>query len=349
MFRLLTAALCLTTLLPAQSAEPPAKPITGETRDGVLRIDLLPPGPGNPRNSEGDFIPLRDGRVLFVYTHFTGGAADHAAAYLAARVSSDGGASWSAEDTVVVPNEAGQNVMSVSLLRLRDGRIALFYLRKQSSTDCRPFLRFSSDEGATWSDAAAVIPDTESGYYVVNNDRVEQLDDGRIIVPAAEHFGPLREKYSGNARMLCYLSDDAGATWRRGQPAAEATRNGKPVVLQEPGVVPLSDGRLMMYCRTDSGSQYASYSTDRGETWSEPTPTTLKSPLSPATIERIPGSNDLFALWNDHENIAPELAGKRTPLRMAISKDDGETWQTIATLEDNPHGWYCYTACRVRR
>ncbi|MDP6083267.1 MAG: hypothetical protein QF497_07895, partial [Verrucomicrobiota bacterium] len=25
----------------------------------------LPPGPGNPRNSEGDFIRLKDGRMMF--------------------------------------------------------------------------------------------------------------------------------------------------------------------------------------------------------------------------------------------------------------------------------------------
>ena len=45
---------------------------------GVEKIRLLPPGPGNARNSEGDFIQLKDGRILFVYTHFTGGGSDHA-------------------------------------------------------------------------------------------------------------------------------------------------------------------------------------------------------------------------------------------------------------------------------
>jgi hypothetical protein len=31
--------------------------------DGVERIPLLPPGPGNPRNSEGAFVTLADGRL----------------------------------------------------------------------------------------------------------------------------------------------------------------------------------------------------------------------------------------------------------------------------------------------
>jgi streptogramin lyase len=57
---------------------------------GVTQPLVLAPAPGNPRNSEGDFIALKDGRVLFVYTHFTGGGADHAAAHLAARTTADG-------------------------------------------------------------------------------------------------------------------------------------------------------------------------------------------------------------------------------------------------------------------
>ena len=85
--------------------------------DPIHRNVLLPPKPENPRNSEGDFIELKDGRVMFVYTHFTGGTSDHATAYLAARFSADDGMTWSADDVTVVPNEGGFNVMSVSLLR----------------------------------------------------------------------------------------------------------------------------------------------------------------------------------------------------------------------------------------
>ena len=55
----------------------------------VTRNVLLPPGPDNPRNSEGDFIRLKDGRLMFIYTHFTGGGGDHEAAHLAARYSCD--------------------------------------------------------------------------------------------------------------------------------------------------------------------------------------------------------------------------------------------------------------------
>ena len=55
----------------------------GVAKGGPTTRLSLPPRPGNPRNSEGAFLRLKDGRILFVYTHFTGGGGDHSAAHLA--------------------------------------------------------------------------------------------------------------------------------------------------------------------------------------------------------------------------------------------------------------------------
>jgi len=66
--------------------------------------------------------------------------------------------------------------------------------------------------------------------------------------------------------------------------------------------------------------------------------------LSPASIKRIPKTGDLLAVWNNHANVDAEHKGKRTPLHAAISKDDGRTWQQPQSIEDDPNGWYCYTA-----
>lgn len=298
----------------------------------------LPPSDGNPRNSEGDVVALDDGRLLFVYTKFTGGGSDFDTAHLAGRYSEDAGAAWSEEDTVILPNEGGQNTMSVSLLRLDSGQIALFYLRKNSRADCRPFMRLSRDDGETWSSATPCI--NRKGYYVVNNDRVVQLDSGRLIIPVAIHSQD-GDVFQGTAKAACRISDDGGKTWRWSETILDAPADSR-TGLQEPGVATVN-GRLMMFCRTDRGSQYVSWSDDDGETWSEPAPSNLVSPVSPATIESLPGTDYLVAVYNDHNDAPESIHGKRTPLTLARS-EDGESWQRLAQLETDPEGWYCYTA-----
>jgi len=311
---------------------------------GVEKNRLLPPSPGNARNSEGDFIQLKDGRVLFIYTRFIGGG-DHSQGQLAGRYSSDGGKTWGKTDTDIVPKSGKMNDMSVSLLRLKNGHIALFYLRKNSLMDCRPVMRISTDETETWSDPVECITD-QIGYYVLNNDRVIQLKDGRLIFSVALHNADGYEKPNWNGHVMCYMSDDSGKTWRRNKTILAPEReNGSRLVAQEPGLVELKDGRLMMFIRSNAGSQLISYSSDRGETWSDAKPSTLVSPVSPASIERIPKKfGHLLAVWNNHQDIDPKLKGKRTPLNTAISKDNGETWIHIKTIDDDPDGWYCYTA-----
>ncbi len=299
----------------------------------VLRLE---PSNGNPRNSEGDFIQLKNGRILFVYTHFTEGSGDNAGAYLAGRYSADDGITWSAEDVTILGNEGGMNIMSVSLFRLSDERIALFYLRKNSESDCIPFMRTSDNEAESWSEPTRCIPD--SGYFVVNNDRVVRLKSGRIIFPVSRHKTPTTET-TNIGKIWCYYSDDEGQTWTKGNEAL----NPDQATTQEPGVIELKDGKLLLFCRTESGTQYYSHSSDQGVNWSVLKPSNIKSPLSPAAIERIPKTGDLILVWNNNYKPIHD-GGNRTPYNLAISKDEGKTWEKIKPIASDPNGWYCYTA-----
>jgi sialidase-1 len=311
-------------------------------RDFVLNIE---PSPENPRNSEGAFATLKDGRILFCYTQFYGGAADHHPARIVGIESGDEGRTWSAP-RIVIDNEGGANVMSVSLLRLASGKLALFYLRKNSWLDCRPWMRTSADEGRTWSSPVLMV--SAPGYFVLNNDRVVRLDSGRLVAPVGFHRARQSDptssrSFDSRAIALWYLSDDEGLTWREAD-----TWWGMPVVsrsgFQEPGVVELADQTLLGWARTDQGAQYGFSSKDSGKTWSAPNATSLESPLSPASIKRLPSSADLLAVYNDHSGKFPFPKGKRSPLVAAISRDGGRTWPVRKLLEDDPNGWYCYTA-----
>jgi len=229
--------------------------------------------------------------------------------------------------------------MSVSLLRLQNGEIALFYLRINSEIDCIPMIRISNDEAKTWSEPAPCITDRQ-GYFVLNNNRVIQLKNGRLLFAVAMHQSPEQPEFSRIGRLWSYYSDDNGRTWKSGR----EVQNPDKVVTQEPGLVELKNGDIYMFNRTDRGVQYVSFSKDKGETWSNVEPSTIKSPLSPASIARIPSTGDLLMVWNNNGGEDPAIKGKRTPLTVAISKDEGKTWERMKNIETDPDGWYCYIA-----
>ena len=322
------------------------------TNDIVLQLD---PTDANPRNSEGSFVTLVDGRILLAYTRFTGGRGDNEAADIAVTCSPDAGRTWS-DPEVLVANRGDHNTMSVSLLRLHDGRIALFYLVKNDigdvrCADCRPWMSTSDDEGGSWTEPRLTIP--TPGYFVVNNDRIIQLASGRLVIPAGFHM--MFRKDSGaelahDSRSIAkyFLSDDAGETWRESRDWwALPVRGGSG--LQEPGVVELADGRLFSWCRTSVGCQYGLTSDDGGETWSAPEPTEFASPCSPLSIKRLPSTGHLLAVWNDISgrfDVPPpaEESWGRTPFASAVSSDEGQTWARHRLIEDDPDRGYCYTA-----
>jgi Neuraminidase (sialidase) len=315
----------------------------------IERVLELTSNVNNPRNSEGSIIELRDKRLLLAYSHFYGGSEDNAPAYIAGRYSYDLGKTWDNKDTILIENEGQENIMSVTLLRLASGKLAIFYLIRNGWNDCRLYMRKSKDEGNTWGEKVCCI--SRDGYYVVNNDRVIQLSTGRIVVPAAYHHcsdGTFKT-WSSRGVSMCFFSDDEGETWYQSKSeliANPESRSG----FQEPGVIELKDGSLMMWMRTDMRSQYISYSYDQGITWSTPVPSELKSPLSPASIKRIPKTEDLLCIYNDISGRFPypqgirTSLGPRTPLVSALSTDEGRSWIKHKIIESDPDGWYCYTS-----
>ncbi|MCX7705198.1 MAG: glycoside hydrolase [bacterium] len=320
----------------------------------VLQID---PTDQNPRHSEASFITLKSGRIVFAWSKFSGSTSDFAEAVIATKYSDDDGKTWSREDKVLIQKEGTTNVMSPSLLRLQDGKIAVVYLRKDGRKICMPYIRTSEDELETLSEPISIA--WEPGYYVVNNDRMIQMKCGRIIVPAALHRyrGPsvlipgeeVRSFFSSPALILFFLSDDGGKNWLesltnyyRCFPSGHG--------LQEPGVIELKNGRLWSWTRPgEEGRQWQSFSDDQGQTWTEPEPSQFVSPSSPMHVKRIPKTGDLLVVWNDHSRIfeteKPEpISRGRTPLVCAISDDEGKSWKHHKLLEDSPRHGFCYPA-----
>lgn len=315
----------------------------------------LPPSPGNARNSEGAFLELKDGRILFVYSRFLGsGSSDHAKAVLAARHSRDQGETWGGDEIIATPDEErAMNVMSVSLLRMQNGDVGLFYCLRFSWHDLRMYVRRSGDEGQTWSNPVRCMPAAD--YHVVNNDRVIRLTSGRLLIPAALHRRladpDVAASRDWRGIAVFFLSDDDGRTWRESATYCTLPVSHTKTGLQEPGAIELAGGTIWAWARTDLGRQYEFFSHDGGDTWSQAAPSRFTSPASPLSMKAIPGSQRLLAIWNPTPNYQTRRlekpAGDRTPLVGAIGTGPKDlTWTAPFLIDENnvEHEGYCYTA-----
>lgn len=334
-------------------------PVSSTGTEKTKLIYELIPTEDNNRNSEGAFLELKDGRILFAYSRYgTGGFDDGAVADIYAILSEDNGNTFGEPFPFWTHEQAqADNVMSVSLMRMNNGDLGMFYLAKRDGAQCLLYLIRSTDEGQTWSNP--VLCSGEEGFYVGNNDRVIRTQTGRLVFPTALAEATCEIDEKGNkvvksltpGQLVVFGSDDDGLSWRAlNEPVSIPVSRGCTTGVQEPGILELSDGRLWCWIRTDAGRQYETFSTDGGETWSAPLPSAFTSAISPLCMKRLSTGN-LLAIWNPVPvyNGVSQYHGKvwlaaRNPLSYAISRDGGNTFSKPINIEDDPNRGFCYTA-----
>ena len=293
------------------------------------------------RTSMGDMIQLQDGRFLLCYTLNVYPYGRDNGANIVGRYSSDGGKSWGEEFVIIpTPTPRGKHLYChPSFLRLNNGDVLLAYIYSSAGPPWygHNYFHRSTDDTKSWGDKFILTPST--GSMAVHNDKLIQLSSGRIVAPAAFNLVPHSGGHRGEVSCV-YYSDDQGYRWNRSKNYVNAL----PVEAQEPAVVELKDGRLMMLCRTYHKFVLRSYSSDGGETWSpgEPIRELKLSPNSSAlNVKRIPSTGDLLLLRS-----SGGTGGHRTPFVSAISRDDGKTWEKDRVIQGDPDEDYGYPSLR---
>lgn len=373
--------------LSAQSAAATASAGPLRSDDGLERQVVRPLSAVNPKNTEGTGIVLRDGSLLLLWTEFLdvdrmpagqrppfsplrrGPRTDDGYARISGILSRDGGRTWSGPRVYADDADAKVNTMSPALARLQDGRLMLAYSWRSGGNHpdnygpCARRVRFSSDEGATWSDPVRITPD-DGTYHTGCHDRAWVLPSGRILVqchtntliPAAEARDLTGARRYRKTVYLAY-SDDAGRTWQNTGRLTEKVEVG----LNESCLAPRPDGSLVMYLRSWRGHAFMSESRDDGATWSEPRPSGIVAPDAPTYVTRLPNSTDLLMIWNCNFNLprhtlrVPAAEGRpalelplgghttsRCPLLCAVSRDGGSTWGLPKVLENDINFEWAY-------
>ncbi len=304
-----------------------------------VHVVKLPVGEYGYRGMPGDIEVLKDGRLLLAYTRILPtGQADGA---IGARYSVDRGRTWGEEFVLVPkPSPAGSHhYCHPSFLRLKNGDILMTYIYGVEGEPLfgHTYYRRSVDDGKTWGDQLVLTP--QWGYQLVHNDKAVQLSNGRILVPVETQVRSDRGDHGGYVSYTAW-SDDDGLKWHRSTNEV----NMLPIEAQEPHVVELKDGRVMMLMRSYSKYVGRAYSTDRGQTWSKgeqvkelPLPPYNTSALN---VRRIRRTGDLLLLRCNGGPKGPPR--RRTPLVSVISKDEGATWTNERVLAGDPENDYGY-------
>ena len=279
---------------------------------------VVPGSSQSVRNSEADIVELLDGRLLLAWTEFYGGTGgDHDLARISGKTSADRGRSWSERFTIVDSEGAWNNCMEPDFQRLPSGELLLYYIHKNNRLDTPMFLRRSADDGKTWSERHPISYDR--GYHCTTNARSIRTSSGRLVLPVG---------IRGIA--YTYLSDDDGHTWRHGLPPIPGHHD---PAFDEPAVVELRNGDLLLFLRNGTGRIWQSLSRDGGETWSVSIPTDLAASSSPISLRRFPDSGDLLVIWSQASREELEYGLVRTRLSCAVSRDDGITWECFNNFE----------------
>lgn len=313
--------------------------------------DRFPKG-DNGRNSEGAFIRIPDGRIMFAYGSMTGSSSsDSAPCNIAAVYSADEGETWTEPAVIVYAADFGvKNIMSVSALMQKDGKVGVYFLIKENDYTST-IGRALSEDGISFKSERCTM-DAPTCYYVINNDRIERFSDGRIVAPAMASM--LRGKKIDHLGIgMCLVSDDDGKTFyptrpRLTYPVLDNTMEG----FQEPGLFEHADGSVRFWARTLQGYQYECYSRDGMNSFTLPQPASaFQSPCSPLEMTKDPETGVLYVAYNPIAEQPEEVqtydgntSWGRTPFVVRKSNDDGRTWGKLNIIESEKNRGYCYPA-----
>ncbi|MFI5975579.1 exo-alpha-sialidase [Streptomyces sp. NPDC051452] len=336
----LTAAALLLSLAPAPSAE--ARQAAGEGRfeQRILFRASQDPGyacfriPAIVRTTDGTLLAFAEGRVL--------NCGDAADIDIVLKRSTDGGRSWG--QLQVVDEGGGDTHGNPAPVVDRDtGRVWLAETYNTGRTDSAgcsvpcdrsPRLRYSDDDGLTWSGprdlSPEILPADWNSWYATGPVHGIQLTHGRYAGRLV--FGVNAETWDGGRvtanHAALVVSDDHGGHWRLGATdtwpvGPDGTFRQKP---SELALAERADGSVLVSGReqdgTDLGHRTQAVSRDGGGGFTGPFQALpgLYAPQVQGSLLRL-GDRLLLACPGDPD--------RRRTMMIRSSYDGGRTWDSV--------------------
>jgi predicted neuraminidase len=311
-----TAGLCLACALSAQADTPGPGAFGKAVRDAGGEVSFVF---GNIRPFEqchaSTVVQAADGTVLAAW--FAGTKEKHPDVGIWFSRQSEG--KWEEPTRIAKVDETAH--WNPVLFRDAEGVVYLFFKIGPEIPFWQTYWMKSDDHGATWSEPVELVAGDKGGRGPVRSAPII-LSDGSWLAPSStEHKGWF---------SFADRTTDRGLTWERSDNFETdkdklGGRNAIQPTLWESGA-----GHVHALLRTQHGVIWKTESNDYGKTWTEVVATELPNNNSGIEALRLPDGRVLLCY-----NPVGGNWGDRTPIDLAISSDDGATWNTVAHLEDD--------------
>jgi len=220
--------------------------------------------------------------------------------------------SWEVAKTVVdIPDRFEGTPV---LFSFPDNRVWLFFnlIDPDSKLNAQTMFRQSLDRGYTWGPIEELI--TRRGLRTRNHPLI--MTNGEVLLPLFDRI---------SYQSIFLITGDSGKTWEMGGSIASDTGNIEPTVISR------SNGHLYALMRSwddDPAKRFLwqSESRDYGRTWAM---------ASYSSVPSVSSASEMIKLRNGHVVLAFNngKGRRRTPLSVALSSDEGLTWQHIRDME----------------
>mmetsp|Transcript_335 Transcript_335/g.906 ORF Transcript_335/g.906 Transcript_335/m.906 type:complete len:431 (-) Transcript_335:1455-2747(-) len=222
---------------------------------------------------------------------------------------------WTEPVELVKPTN-GVPTWNPVLFRTKGNEVLLFYKTGRNPQTWKGYVKRSLDEGVTWSEPEHL----GAGIIGPAKNKPIQLSDGTIIAPSS------REKRNRVWSCMMEESTDGGKTWKAWGPIEF---NGRII---QPSVWIDDSERVRMVARSRSTYMVSAKSDSTGREFGKPQLTTIPCPNS--DLDAVKLKDGRVVLIYNHSFKKGGFAGRQI-ISLAVSQDDGDSWQEVTTLESS--------------
>lgn len=292
----------------------------------VSKQDILKPSDGIPSTHASTVLPLSDGTVLAAWFGGTEEKNRDVRIWYAKR---DVFGIWGKPKKVTAKEDVAH--WNPVLDMKNDGTIRLYFKCHPNIPDWKTYYADSTDRGETFGEPKELVEgDCFGGRGPVKNKCI-RTTDGLLLAPASS-------EQNRDFRIFVDVSRDDGDTWEQTDFIEALDPDGLHVRALQPTLWQDKRGDVHLLCRTaKEGYVYRSDSRD-GITWNTAYRTKLYNNFSGIDC----CTSDDGRIWL----LCNPISGTyfRSPLRLLVSCDNGDTWLPVMDFERYPFKEYSYPA-----